>query len=92
VRAFKKVRNFGLYPYRKHPIGSGLESNISFLVTNVEYDVLPAHQCATPDTYADASTGELGCWVDCQTTRILQAGTEQSGIPGCWNIGKLPDP
>ncbi|KAF9646869.1 AAA-domain-containing protein [Thelephora ganbajun] len=76
----------------EHPIGSALERNLFFLVTNIEYDVVPAHQTTTPDIYTGASAGELGCWVDCQNTRILQAGTEQSGIPGCWDNAPLRVP
>ena len=82
-------RNGHLRACRDHPIGSGLERNLFFLVTNIEYDVIPAHQGTTPDTYTGAPTGELGCWVDCQNTQILQAGTEQLVIPGCWDIGRL---
>lgn len=88
MSAFRKVCSVGLHRYRGHPIGFGLQHNVFFLVTNIEYDVVPAYQSTTPDAYVGASAGEFGCWVDCQNTRILQTGTEQSGIPGCWNIGE----
>ena len=89
MRVFFFNCSFSLRTYREHPIGYGLKRNLFFLVTNIEYDIVPGRQGAVPDTYTGASAGELGCWVDCQNTRILQVGIEQSGIPGCWNIGKF---
>lgn len=53
--------------------------------------MFPGHEVFTPDAYVGASAGELGCWVDCENTRMLLVGSEQCAIPGCWDVGKSSD-
>lgn len=64
-----------------------MKRNLFFLVINIEYGVVLGHDARVPDTYVGASAGELGCWVDSESTRILQASNEQSDVPGYWDIG-----
>ncbi|KAF9792299.1 AAA-domain-containing protein [Thelephora terrestris] len=62
-----------------------------FLVANIEYDIIPGREAANPDAYVSASAGELGCWVDCNETRVIQAGNEQSAVPGCRDTRTRPN-
>ena len=89
MRTFPRICSQGLYALSEHPVGPGLKRNLFFLVTNIEYDIVPGHEAVAPDAYVGASAGELGCWVDCENTRMLLVGNEQCGIPGCWDTGKL---
>jgi peroxin-6 len=61
---------------------SNPSETIFFLVTNIEYDVVSNEDSKSPpDTYIGSTIGELGCWIDPQTTRIIQTGLEQSRVP-----------
>lgn len=64
-----------------------------FVVTNVEYDILANGDVASvPDMYTGAMIGELGCWMDPSTTRLVQAGVEHSRVPDVsdyFGLGKL---
>ncbi|TBU46999.1 AAA-domain-containing protein [Dichomitus squalens] len=55
---------------------------VYFLVTNVEHNV-PSRlgDMSSPDMYVGATVGELGCWVDTATTRMVQTGIEHSRVP-----------
>ncbi|KAJ4488270.1 AAA-domain-containing protein [Lentinula aciculospora] len=55
---------------------------IFFMVTNVEYNVPPGDSSnPTVDTYFGSTAGELGCWFDPDSTRMVQAGVEHSFVP-----------
>ncbi|KAF7295187.1 AAA domain-containing protein [Mycena indigotica] len=49
---------------------------VYFIITNTEHDVVPVH-----DSYLDLAGGELGCYVDPTTTRLIQAGVEHCRVP-----------
>ena len=53
-----------------------------FVITNIESDVTSApNPYDSVDYYTGSTLGELGCWVDTTSTRIVQAGLEHSWIP-----------
>ncbi|KAJ7582447.1 AAA-domain-containing protein [Mycena floridula] len=59
---------------------------VYFCITNIDHDVLPSEtiQSASfsfPDMYLGSTAGELGCWIDPATTRIVQTGVEHSRVP-----------
>ena len=55
---------------------------VYFMITNVEYDVLEDISSEqSDDLYARGRMGELGCWIDPASTRIMQTGLEHSRIP-----------
>ncbi|KLO07022.1 AAA-domain-containing protein [Schizopora paradoxa] len=58
------------------------DSLVFFVVTNLEYDVLPQSEDRTfSDSFLQAAMGELGCWVDPTVTRMVQTGLEHSIVP-----------
>ncbi|KAF9451245.1 AAA-domain-containing protein [Macrolepiota fuliginosa MF-IS2] len=55
---------------------------VFFLVTNVEHSVIPnAVQIAEQDLYTGSTVGELGCWIDSSSTRMVQTGIEHARVP-----------
>lgn len=67
---------------------------VFFMITNVEYKVPPNDSSnPTVDTYFGSTVGELGCWFDPDSTRMVQAGVDHSFVPdvggyfGSGNIG-----
>ncbi|KAJ2917643.1 hypothetical protein MD484_g2754, partial [Candolleomyces efflorescens] len=62
-----------------HPNSNGL---VFFMITNVEYDILADNSGDnSQDVFLGSRMGELGCFVDPEVTRIVQAGLEHSRIP-----------
>jgi len=52
------------------------------MITNVEHEVfLSDSNSIALDTYSGATTGELGCWIDAESTKMVQTGLEHSRIP-----------
>lgn len=66
---------------------------VFFKITNLEYDIVDTGQDSmSPDQYMAATMGELGCWVDTQSTKMVQTGVEHSRIPDVTaylGIGKM---
>ncbi len=63
-----------------------------FKVTNVDYASKPQSDSLSHDFYEGSTFGELGCWVDPTTTRIVQTGVEHSRVPDIMSymqLGKL---
>ena len=55
---------------------------VYFKVTNLEYDVVDTTSDKAPaDAYVAATMGELGCWMDPKTTKMVQVGIEHSRVP-----------
>ncbi|KAJ4501694.1 P-loop containing nucleoside triphosphate hydrolase protein [Lentinula lateritia] len=55
---------------------------VFFMITNVEYKVPPNDSSnPTVDTYFGSTVGELGCWFDPDSTRMIQAGVDHSFVP-----------
>lgn len=54
---------------------------VYFRVTHVEHDIAQVNGNATPDSHFAALMGELGCWMDPDTTRLTQGGLENSIVP-----------
>ncbi|KAJ3851183.1 AAA-domain-containing protein [Lentinula lateritia] len=55
---------------------------VFFMITNVEYKVPPNDNSnPTVDTYFGSTVGELGCWFDPDSTRMVQAGVDHSFVP-----------
>lgn len=52
-----------------------------FQVTNLEHSLVRLQGDTTPDTHFAAVMGELGCWMDSSTTRLIQGGIEHSRVP-----------
>ncbi|RXW18100.1 hypothetical protein EST38_g7753 [Candolleomyces aberdarensis] len=62
-----------------HPNSNGL---VFFMITNVEYEILADNSGVdSQDMFLGSRMGELGCFVDPEVTRIVQAGLEHSRIP-----------
>lgn len=52
------------------------------MITNVEYNLPPSdNKNSAVDTYFGSTAGELGCWFDPDSTRMVQAGMDHSFIP-----------
>ena len=52
------------------------------MITNVEYEILADNSGVnSQDMFLGSRMGELGCFVDPEVTRIVQAGLEHSRIP-----------
>ena len=68
---------------------------VFFKITNMEYDIVDTGQdSVVPDQYMAATMGELGCWVDTQSTKMVQTGVEHSRVPDVTSylgIGKSED-
>ncbi|KAF6764934.1 P-loop containing nucleoside triphosphate hydrolase protein [Ephemerocybe angulata] len=66
-------------------LGGGASSSSSlvfFMITNVEYEVLADNSGTnSQDVFLGSRMGELGCFVDPDVTRIVQAGLEHSRVP-----------
>ncbi|KIK59642.1 hypothetical protein GYMLUDRAFT_226408 [Collybiopsis luxurians FD-317 M1] len=62
-------------PYRTNEV-------VFFMISNIEYNV-PPNDSKNPavDTYFGSTAGELGCWFDPDSTRMIQAGLDHSFIP-----------
>ncbi|KAF9066818.1 P-loop containing nucleoside triphosphate hydrolase protein [Rhodocollybia butyracea] len=55
---------------------------VFFMITNIEYDMPPnASNNPAVDTYFGTTAGELGCWFDPESTRMIQAGVDHSFVP-----------
>ncbi|KAJ4480455.1 P-loop containing nucleoside triphosphate hydrolase protein [Lentinula edodes] len=55
---------------------------VFFMITNVEYKVYPNDSSnPTVDTYFGSTVGELGCWFDPDSTRMVQTGVDHSFVP-----------
>ncbi|KAE9389752.1 AAA-domain-containing protein [Gymnopus androsaceus JB14] len=55
---------------------------VFFMITNVEYNLPPSdNKNSAVDTYFGSTAGELGCWFDPDSTRMVQAGMDHSFIP-----------
>lgn len=53
-----------------------------FRIVNVEYDLVHTDaSAAEPDSHFAAVMGELGCWTDVKSTRLLQSGIENALVP-----------
>lgn len=60
-----------------------------FVITNVEHAIHiplqanghPSTKGSWQDSYAGATLGELGCWFDPTTTRMVQTGVEHTRVP-----------
>ncbi|KAG8958992.1 peroxisomal assembly protein [Tulasnella sp. 419] len=68
---------------------------VYFKITNLEYDILDTTHnmsdsvSSTSDSYAAATLGELGCWIDPAFTRIIQTGLEHSRVPDLYQYFQL---
>ncbi|KAJ3843702.1 AAA-domain-containing protein [Lentinula raphanica] len=71
-----------------------LNEIVFFMITNVEYNVAPNNNTnQTVDTYFGSTAGELGCWVDPESTRMIQAGIDHSFVPDVdayFGLDRLP--
>ncbi|PFH47670.1 hypothetical protein AMATHDRAFT_67211, partial [Amanita thiersii Skay4041] len=77
----EEAKPSGVAGYSHPSAGPRANEVLFFRVTDVDYGDRPPDLAATvPDLYAGCTTGELGCWVDPGTTRVLQAGLEQSYV------------
>ncbi|KAF5376523.1 hypothetical protein D9757_008308 [Collybiopsis confluens] len=55
---------------------------VFFMITNIEYNVPPTDsKNPAVDTYFGSTAGELGCWFDPESTRMVQAGVDHSFVP-----------
>ena len=54
---------------------------VFFRVTHIEHNLVQVKGDGTPDAHFAAIMGELGCWFDPETTRLIQSGLENSRIP-----------
>jgi hypothetical protein len=62
---------------------------VFFLVTNIDYDVVSTKDGGSlSDVYIGSTVGEMGCWVDPRTTKMIQTGLEQSRVPDVATEGK----
>jgi len=52
-----------------------------FRVAHIEHTLVQLKGNTTPDTHFAAVMGELGCWIDPDTTRLTQSGLENSRVP-----------
>ncbi|GJJ12495.1 hypothetical protein Clacol_006737 [Clathrus columnatus] len=52
---------------------------VFFKVTNIDFEIVHT-QDPYPDYYMAATMGELGCWVDTTSTKMIQTGVEQSRV------------
>lgn len=50
-----------------------------FKITNVDFEIVHT-QDSYPDYYMAATMGELGCWVDIASTKMIQTGIEHSQV------------
>ncbi|KAI0792948.1 P-loop containing nucleoside triphosphate hydrolase protein [Abortiporus biennis] len=57
---------------------------VHFVVTDIEHGVIQVKdEMLSTGVYLDCTLGELGCWIDSEVTRVLQAGIEHFAIPSC---------
>ncbi|KAJ3742031.1 AAA-domain-containing protein [Lentinula detonsa] len=67
---------------------------VFFMITNVEYNVASIDSSnPTTDTYFGSTAGELGCWFDPVSTRMIQAGIDHSFVPdvgGYLGLDRMP--
>ncbi|KAK0210498.1 AAA-domain-containing protein [Desarmillaria ectypa] len=55
---------------------------VFFVLTNIDHDVISNEAVSlSPDAYAGATLGELGCWFDSSVTRMVQTGVEHCRVP-----------
>ncbi|KAK0228292.1 AAA-domain-containing protein [Armillaria fumosa] len=55
---------------------------VFFVLTNIDHDVISNEAVPlSPDTYAGATLGELGCWFESSVTRMVQTGVEHCRVP-----------
>lgn len=55
---------------------------VFFVLTNIDHDVISNEAVPlSPDAYAGATLGELGCWFDSSVTRMVQTGVEHCRVP-----------
>lgn len=52
-----------------------------FRVTHIEHDLVQVKANGSLDAHFAAVMGELGCWFDPETTRLVQSGLENSRVP-----------
>lgn len=52
-----------------------------FRVTHLDYDIVPIDGDDDNDNHFAAVMGELGCWIDPESTRLAQGGLENSLVP-----------
>ena len=57
-----------------------------FIVTNVEYDVPSQTDEVDSSSTIDYISGELGCWIDPEYTKLVQVGEEHSRVPSTGNL------
>ncbi|KAK7466888.1 peroxisomal assembly protein [Stygiomarasmius scandens] len=69
-------------PEIQHYSTERTNETVFFMITNVEHEVfLSDSNSIALDTYSGATTGELGCWIDAESTKMVQTGLEHSRIP-----------
>ncbi|KAK0502993.1 AAA-domain-containing protein [Armillaria luteobubalina] len=55
---------------------------VFFVLTNIDHDVISNEAVPlSPDAYAGATLGELGCWFESSVTRMVQTGVEHCRVP-----------
>ncbi|KAK0459470.1 AAA-domain-containing protein [Desarmillaria tabescens] len=69
------------YPLSDSAPGRANEA-VFFVLTNIDHDVISNEAVSlSPDAYAGATLGELGCWFDSSVTRMVQTGVEHCRVP-----------
>lgn len=68
--------------YRAAPEYGSPNAVAYFRVVNVEHNIARSSQeSSEPDSHFAALMGELGCWMDPSSTRLVQTGVENAFVP-----------